>query len=128
MSVMATQYRRIGPDHFEPQDLDPLAERRLRGQLERIDYTAFAANREVIGAAVGKLRPSDFQKLALAVAQARAAWIKAAMGAGPSPDADAIARLAALHVAFNELGEAYEAARRLVERGYCAFEAETAEG
>lgn len=127
MSVMATQYRRIGPDHFEPQDLDPMAERRLRGQLERIDYTAFAANREVIGGAIGKLKPSDFQKLALAVAQARAAWVKAALALGPSVDAEAISRLAALHDAFNELGEAYEAARRLVERGYCAFEAEAAE-
>ena len=127
MSVMATQYRRIGPDHFEPQDLDPMAERRLRGQLEKIDYTAFAANREVIGAAVGKLKPSDFQKLALGVAQARAAWVKAALAAGPSPDADAIARLCTLHTAFNELGEAYEATRRLVERGYCAFEAEAPE-
>jgi hypothetical protein len=128
MSVMATQYRRVGPDHFEPRDDDPIAERRLRGQLERIDYTAYAANREILAAGVGKLTGADFQKLACAAAQARAAWAKAALQAGACSDGATTGRLAELRRAFEELQEAYEGLRRLVERGYCAFDAGAAEG
>ena len=43
----ASSFKRQSHDHFEPQDdSDPAAQRRLRGHLEQIDYTAFASNRE----------------------------------------------------------------------------------
>jgi hypothetical protein len=45
MSTLSS-YRRTTSDHFEPeQNLDPQAQRKLRGQLEQIDYIAFASNR-----------------------------------------------------------------------------------
>lgn len=122
MSVMATQYRRVGPDHFEPREDDPVAERRLRGELEKIDYTSYAANREILGQTLGKVTGADFQRLACAAAHARALWTKSALAAGAAPDAATIEQLRGLRLTFDELSEAYEGLRRLVERGYCSFE------
>ena len=46
----------------------------MRGQLEQIDYTAFAANRAAIAHTLGggHVPASKFQRLAVAAAQARA--------------------------------------------------------
>lgn len=124
-SVRATGYRRLVTDHFEPQDeSDPTAQRRLRGQLEQIDYTAFASNREVLAQVVGAADAGKFQRLALAAAQARAAWVSAALKASehPHPLAPAeLAQIAHLRQSFEELSEAYEAMRRMVERGYISY-------
>jgi hypothetical protein len=117
----ATKY---APDHFEPEIDDPTAQRKLRGYLEQIDYTAFISNREVIAQVVGKVEASHFQKLAVAAATARARWVAEAMasadgGAGAAPER--LARLAQLRGAYEELAEAYEALRRMVERGYLNY-------
>ena len=49
MSVTRTSTVRSALDHFQPElNDDPQAQRRLRGQLEQIDYTAFTANRDAI--------------------------------------------------------------------------------
>ncbi len=67
-----SSFKRQAHDHFEPQDdSDPTAQRRLRGQLEQIDYTAFASNREVIGAVLGQADAAKFQRLAVAADRAR---------------------------------------------------------
>ncbi|MBP7704978.1 MAG: hypothetical protein KA105_06790 [Caulobacter sp.] len=125
MSVTRTNTFRRTHDHFEPQDdSDPHAARRVRGQLEQIDYTAFASNKEVIGQVLGPADARQFQKLAVAAAHARAVWVAAALkvaetGGRISPED--LARLAHLRGAFEELTEAYEALRRIVERGYVPF-------
>ena len=65
--TIASNYRRAAHEHFEPgDDLDPQAQRRLRGHLEQIDYTAYAANREVVGAMLGTTDAQKFQKLGVA--------------------------------------------------------------
>lgn len=119
---------RTSQDHFEPQDdSDPMAQRRLRGHLEQIDYTAFAANREIIGSVLNSsANTQSFQKLAVAAAQARALWIKAALVASASGtplDARQANQLSDLRANFEELSEAYEALRRMVERGYLSYTA-----
>lgn len=122
MSVTATNTYRRQRDHFEPSDLDPQEQRRLRAQLEQIDYAAFVANREVIGQTLGQAPdPARFQRLAVAVAAARARWVALALSLGDSGrplGPDEAARLATLRTAYEELAEAYEGLRRLVERGY----------
>ena len=95
-TIQTTSYRRQR-DHFEPQDTDPHEQRRLRGLLEQIDYSAFIANREVIGQMLPKLDASMFQKLAVLTATARAKWVAESLrqsesGAPSTPDQ--IARLA----------------------------------
>jgi hypothetical protein len=124
-SIMTQSVRRTGLDHFEPDlSTDPHAQRKLRGQLEKIDFTAFAANRETMGAIVGAIDMARFQRLALAAADARARWVAQALAIsaeGRSPSTDQIAKLTQYRTAYEELSEAYEALRRMIDRGYLPF-------
>lgn len=124
MSTVLTQSYRRQRDHFEPQDIDPHEQRRLRGQLEQIDYAAFVSNREVIGQMLSVVDNATFQKLAITTATARGRWVAEALRlaeSGSPSTPDQIARLAAARTAFEELSEAYEGLRRMVERGYVAL-------
>jgi len=124
MSTIQTSSYRRQRDHFEPQDADPQEQRRLRGLLEQIDYSTFIANREVIGQMLPKLDAAMFQRLAILTATARAKWVAESLrqsesGAPSTPDQ--IARLTSARTAYDELAEAYEGLRRMVERGYVAI-------
>lgn len=126
MSTIQTNSYRRQRDHFEPQDTDPQEQRRLRGLLEQIDYSAFIANREVIGQMLPTLDPAVFQRLAVLTATARGKWVAEALrlsdsGAPATPDQ--VARLTSTRTAYEELAEAYEGLRRMVERGYAAIKA-----
>jgi hypothetical protein len=127
MSTIVTNSRRAVQDHFEPEAmLDPQEQRRLRGHLDQIDYAAFAANREIIGKTLGATDMAKFERLAVCAAHARAEWVGAALAVTEhthTPSDAEIARLAALRTAYDELAEAYEAMRRMVERGYLSFSA-----
>ncbi|MBB5747315.1 hypothetical protein [Brevundimonas variabilis] len=119
-SIMTSSYRRQS-DHFEPQDIDPQEQRRLRGLLEQIDYTAFVSNREVIGTTLAKVDAGTFQRLAVMVAAARARWVAEALRlseSGSPVTPDQTARLNAFRLAYEELAEVYEGMRRMVERNY----------
>jgi hypothetical protein len=127
MSSIVSGFRRPVTDHFEPQDsLSLQDQKRLRGQLEHIDYTAFASNKEMIAQIVGTADAEKFAHLAVAVARARAEWVAEALGSaagGRSPSEDQVARLRRLRMTFEELSEAYDGLRRMVERGYLPFQA-----
>jgi len=124
MATMMTSTVRRYSDHFEPQDIDPQEQRRLRGLLEQIDYAAYVANKEVIAQTLGGLDAASLQKLAVMTASARARWAAEALRlaySGSPVTVDQTARLTAARTAFEELVEAYEALRRMVERGYVAL-------
>ncbi|ADL02452.1 hypothetical protein [Brevundimonas subvibrioides] len=128
MSSMMTASYRSRRDHFEPSDNDPHEQRRLRGHLEQIDYTAFVSNREVIPQVLGlgthHTEPAAFQRLAVAAATARARWIAEALKlteGGVAITAQDAQRLAGMRAAYDELSEAYEGLRRMVERGYLPY-------
>ena len=125
MSIIKTNTAYRGSDHFEPeQSLDAAEQRRLRGALEQIDYTAFAANQAVLAQIPGALDLKTVQRLAVAVAHARAQWVKAAIDAaesGHAPSRSEIDTLADRRHAFEELREAYEGIRRMIERGYIGY-------
>jgi len=127
MSVIRTSNFRRSADHFEPEISDPIAQKRLRGHLEQIDYTAYAANVAALPPVVGEADAARFQRLAVAAAQARALWVAEALAlsetAGGVLSSSQSARLTALRTAYEELSEAYEALRRMVERGYLAYRA-----
>lgn len=123
MSTTRTaSFRRVSLDHFEPEaDIDPQAQRRLRGLLEHIDYTAYASNKEVIAAAIGHTDAAKFQHIAVAAAHARAVWVREAMAMAEAShvlSAEQTAKLGRLRATFEELTAVYEAMRRMVERGY----------
>ena len=130
MGTMLTARTRSRGDHFEPYDPGPQEARRLRGHLEQIDYTAFLSNREVIPQVMGlgssHTEPAAFQRLAVAAATARGRWIGGALRLaeqGHAVAAHAAERLAALRTTYEELSEAYEGLRRMVERGYLPYRA-----
>lgn len=127
MSLTMTSTVRKVRDHFEPEaNLDPQEQRALRGHLEQIDYVAFAANREVLAKVIGHADLNRFQRLAVAAAQARAHWVAASIALtekGEAPAPQEVAQLATLRSAYEELTEAYEALRRMVERGYLPYRA-----
>ena len=129
MSVSRTSNVRRSSEHFEPDDAgDPHAQRRLRGHLEQIDYTAYASNREVIGASLGPTDAQKVQRLGVAVALARTRWVGAALTAtetGHPPSAEQVEKLASLRMAYEELSEVYDAMRRMVERGYLTYNSPT---
>ena len=122
MTTRSASFRRHSTDHFEPaEDMDPHAQRRMRGQLEQIDYVAFAANKEVIGHVLAEADMASFQRLAVAAATARAQWVQAALAfteTQPTCSQAQIDRLAAMRSTYEELAEVYEALRRMVERSY----------
>ena len=121
MSFTMTSTVRKVREHFEPEaNLDPQEQRALRGHLEQIDYAAFAANKEVLAKTLGHADLARFQRLALAAANARARWVAAAITLSQKSEASPqdVAQLSALRVTYEELTEAYDALRRMVERGY----------
>jgi len=127
MSSTRTTSRRgraVG-DYFEPDEAsDPHHQRQLRGQLEEIDYAAYDANRKIIGGAIDKIDVQNFQRLGLATAQARARWIATALATtehAQTPTPEQIDKLRNLRLTFEELTEAYDAMRRMVERGYLTY-------
>lgn len=122
--TVTSNYRRIS-DRFEPDLVqDPQEQRKLRGHLEQIDYTVFAANQAVIKKTIHHVSLDDFQNLALSASQARSAWVDAArmvtQSRSPLTEQE-VERLAHLRSAYEELSEAYEAMRRMVERGYLRY-------
>ncbi|MFC5344139.1 hypothetical protein ACETK8_18640 [Brevundimonas staleyi] len=128
MSSIMTNSVRRSRDHFEPSDIDPQEQRRLRGHLEQIDYAAFVSNREVIPQVLSgsQTEPAAFQRLAVATATARARWIAEALRlseAGYSVGPAEAQKLSGLRLAYEELYEAYEGLRRMVERGYLPYRA-----
>ncbi|HOY77540.1 MAG TPA: hypothetical protein PLN33_07015 [Hyphomonadaceae bacterium] len=114
-------------DHFEPEaNLDPQEQRALRAHLEQIDYAAFAANKEVLGKFIDHADLPRFQRLAISAAHARARWIAAAIALAEKSDAPApgdVANLTSLRATYEELTDAYEALRRMVERSYLPYSA-----
>ena len=124
-AIKTSSYRRSQDDHFVPEaETNPALQKRLRGQLEHIDYTAFASNGAVVAQVVGNLDSGRFQRLAIAAAHARARWVAEALAISErSHDVtiEQTAHLQALRQTFEELTEAYDAARRMIERGYISF-------
>ena len=115
----------MGQDHFQPEAyLDPQEQRKVRGRLEQVDAAAFNANRQVAARTVGLVDINRFERLAKSAAHARALWVAAALTASEktlTPSPQEIAHLTALRTAYDELAQAYDAGRRMVERGYICF-------
>lgn len=126
MSIIktSTSYR-SATDHFEPEpSLDASDQRKLRGHLEQIDYAAYDADVRVLQKAIGDISVTRVRALAHSVARARAEWVQTALtlsAAGRAPTAEEVARLGERRTAFEELREAYEGVRRMIERGYLTY-------
>lgn len=108
-------------DHLVSKDmLDRDTARKLQKFLEEIEMAIFSANREVIKKAVPELNRDSFMAFAVRVAEARARYIKAALdlSAKANPSPEDIAHLKAAREANDEMMHAFEATKRIIERGY----------
>jgi hypothetical protein len=108
-------------DHLVSKDmLDRESQRKLQKFLEEIEMAIFSANREVMKKAVPELTRESFMAFAVRVAEARARYLKVALelstNANPAPED--ISRLKAAREANDELVQAFEATKRVIERGY----------
>jgi hypothetical protein len=115
----------MGQEHFKPSMVrDPQEQRKLVAHLEQIDFATFDANRVLLAKSVGRVDLGTFKRLANMAAAARATWVKEALAIsdkGVAPTEAQIKHLALLRSTFEELSEAYEATRRMVERGYLCY-------
>ena len=115
----------MGQEHFKPSLVsDPQEQRRLHAHLEKIDLATFEANRVVLARTVGRLEAAHIKRLASMAAVARANWVNEALAlseAGGTLSEEQVKHLALLRESFEELSDAYEAMRRMVERGYLCY-------
>lgn len=108
-------------DHLLSKDmLDREVSRKLQKFLEEIEMAIFSANREVIHKAVPELTRESFMAFAVRVAEARARYVKIALelSTKTNPSPEDIARLKAARESNDELVHAFEATKRVIERGY----------
>lgn len=108
-------------DHLVTKEmLDRESHRKLQKFLEEIEMGIFSANREVMKKAVPELTRDSFMAFAVRVAEARARYLKVALelSAANNPTPEDIARLKAAREANDELVQAFEATKRVIERGY----------
>ncbi|GAB4175106.1 MAG: hypothetical protein OHK0024_12010 [Thalassobaculales bacterium] len=101
--------------------LDREHQRQLQKFIEDLEMAVFSANREIIGRVIPELNRDAFMRMALVVAEARAHYVKLALevsATGHQPPQRDLERLHQARFAFEELLHGYEAAQRLIERGY----------
>ncbi|MEJ0059210.1 MAG: hypothetical protein WDM79_06425 [Terricaulis sp.] len=126
MSSIVTSTSRRGGDHFEPEaQLDPHEQRRLRGHLEQIDYAAFAAKSRDAREGFRRDRYPHVRAPCGCGGASTCALVGTAITiAGPnqSPTPQQVAQLTMLRQAYEELTEAYEGLRRIVERAYVSYQ------
>lgn len=110
-----------GETYEAPEMLDHQAQMRLKGNLQQIDYSIFAANREVFHRAVPELDHQTMIRFAVVVSELRAAYVTrglALSATGHVPTEQEIAELALARHRYEEMEAAFRATRRLIERGY----------
>ncbi|AWK89206.1 hypothetical protein [Azospirillum thermophilum] len=103
-----------------PDAVDNENRLRIRHFLENMDAAILEANLEVIGREIPNLNRESFMRLAVRVAELRADYIRAGLKVAENrhPDAAAVDELVRLRHAYEEMLAVYEAAERVIERGY----------
>lgn len=103
-----------------PEIADLSMQHRVRHFLENLEAAILEANCQVMGQAIPRLNQEAFLKIAVRVAELRADYIRYGLQVSEHrhPDADSIAKLEGLRKAYEEMVHVFEAAERVIERGY----------
>jgi hypothetical protein len=105
--------------HLAPEESDPAFAHKRRRFVDGLERAIAEANREIIGRAFDKLDREAFLRLALRVAELRANYLEQGLlMAEGHPDRAAIDLLAERRRAYEEMRQVFDAAERVVERGY----------
>ncbi len=103
-----------------PEIADKATRHRVMHFLENLEAAILEANCQVMGQAIPHLSQDAFLKVAVRVAELRADYIRCGLQVAEHrhPTAESIARLEALRRAYEEMAHVFEAAERVIERGY----------
>jgi len=103
-----------------PEIADIATQHRVRHFLENLQAAILEANCQVMGQTLPNLSQEAFLKVAVRVAELRADYIKFGLQVAEHrhPDADSVAKLEAMRKAYEEMVNVFEAAERVIERGY----------
>jgi hypothetical protein len=99
---------------------DDATRRRIMQFLQTMEGAILEANVEVIGKQLPQLDEQTFLKMAVRVAELRADYVAVGMQVAEHrrPDPSAIKILTQARLAYEEMSNVFEAAERLVKRGY----------
>lgn len=118
---VAGQLRARGKDAMlTPEMAKDASRRRIMQFLQTMEAAILEANVEVIGKQLSHLDEKMFLKMAVRVAELRADYVAVGLQAAEHrrPDPSAIKILAEARQAYEEMSAAFDAAERLVKRGY----------
>lgn len=118
---VAGQLQARGKDALmTPEMADDGARRRIMQFLQTMEAAILEANVEVIGKQLPQLDEQTFLKMAVRVAEMRADYVAIGLQAAEHrrPDPSAIKILAQARQAYEEMSAVFDAAERLVKRGY----------
>ena len=103
-----------------PEAADNSSRHRIRHFLENTEAAILEANCEVIGREIPNLNRDSFLRMAVHVAELRADYFRAGLKVAEArhPDTAAIEELARVRKAYEEMQAVFEAAERVIERGY----------
>lgn len=103
-----------------PEMADKNMRRRVMAFLEAIETAVLEANTAVIGREIPHLNQETFLKMAVRVAELRADYIRLGLKLADvrHPDPSALDELARARHAYEEMMAVFEAAERVIERGY----------
>ena len=103
-----------------PEAAESTSRYRIRHFLENMEAAILEANCEVMGRELPNLDQTSFLRMAVRVAELRADYLRAGLKVTDHrhPDADAVEELARVRRAYEEMLAVFEAAERVIERGY----------
>ncbi|WP_448204240.1 hypothetical protein [Azospirillum sp. sgz302134] len=103
-----------------PEAAESSSRHRIMHFLENMEAAILEANCEVIGREIPHLNQESFLRMAVRVAELRADYIRAGLKVAEArhPDTKAVDELARVRRAYEELQAVFEAAERIIERGY----------
>ena len=103
-----------------PEAAESSSRHRIMHFLENMEAAILEANCEVIGREIPHLNQESFLRMAVRVAELRADYIRAGLKAAEPrhPDPASIEDLSRVRKAYEEMLAVFEAAERLIERGY----------
>ena len=103
-----------------PEAAESTSRHRIMHFLENMEAAILEANCEVMGRELPNLDQTSFLRMAVRVAELRADYLRAGLKVSEQrhPNAVAIEELARVRHAYEEMQAVFEAAERVIERGY----------
>lgn len=119
-TVVGKKKRKDSETLLTPQMMDETVRRRVVQFLQTMEAAILEANCAVIGKQLPHLDEKSFLKIAVRVAELRADYLALGLQVAEHrhPDPAAMKQLAQARMAYEEMAAVFDAAERVVKRGY----------